>query len=388
MTTETRAVDQSPNTYFASAERADEAALRVARAAFLADSLAMTLLEAMPDFAVVLNQQRQIIAANSKIVQAIGLESDEALVGKRPGEVIHCTNVEGAPDGCGTGENCASCGAINAVLDALGTHETVTREARMVTLGGALDFQVKATFFTLNDGEYVVAVMRDISAEKRREVLERVFFHDVLNTIGGIYGLAEYLQEEGLDPEVERECKRNVHRLSKLVIEEIISHRQLLAAERGNLHVTCSDVHIPTLLYELTALYRHHRVGEARTLQLGEVPDITLTTDDQLLRRVLANLVKNALEAVPKCSTVTVTAEDRGDAMAFLVHNPGVIPDEVRAHIFQRSFSTKGGRGRGIGTYSIKLFTEQFLRGHVSFTSTKEGGTTFTVMLPKGHCQD
>ena len=38
------------------------------------------------------------------------------------------------------------------------------------------------------------------------------------------------------------------------------------------------------------------------------------------------------------------------------------MPDEVKAQIFERSFSTKG-RGRGIGTYSIKLLTERYLEG-------------------------
>ena len=69
--------------------------------------------------------------------------------------------------------------------------------------------------------------------------------------------------------------------------------------------------------------------------------------------------------------------------MAFLVHNPGAMPEEVQEQIFQRSFSTKAKNGRGVGTYSIKLFTEKYLGGRVSFTSTEHEGTTFTVVLPK-----
>ena len=52
--------------------------------------------------------------------------------------------------------------------------------------------------------------------------------------------------------------------------------------------------------------------------------------------------------------------------------------------IFQRSFSTKGQPGRGIGTYSIKLFGETYLggRGFVSPAEAPEG-TTFSIVLPK-----
>jgi sensor histidine kinase regulating citrate/malate metabolism len=49
--------------------------------------------------------------------------------------------------------------------------------------------------------------------------------------------------------------------------------------------------------------------------------------------------------------------------------------------VFQRSFSTKG-RGRGIGTDSVRLLTEKYLEGRVAFTSTANTGTTFEVTLP------
>jgi signal transduction histidine kinase len=65
----------------------------------------------------------------------------------------------------------------------------------------------------------------------------------------------------------------------------------------------------------------------------------------------------------------------------FSVENPGQIPPDIGARLFHRSFSTKGS-GRGLGTYSVKLFTERYLGGKVSFHSSPEGGTVFTVRCP------
>jgi hypothetical protein len=59
------------------------------------------------------------------------------------------------------------------------------------------------------------------------------------------------------------------------------------------------------------------------------------------------------------------------------------MPREVQLQIFQRSFSTKADRGRGIGTYSVKLFVERYLKGTVGFVSAEPGGTTFSVTLPR-----
>jgi signal transduction histidine kinase len=57
------------------------------------------------------------------------------------------------------------------------------------------------------------------------------------------------------------------------------------------------------------------------------------------------------------------------------------MPRHVQQQLFQRSFSTKGG-GRGLGTYSIKLLSERYLKGDVSFVSSQAEGTTFTVRFP------
>ena len=54
----------------------------------------------------------------------------------------------------------------------------------------------------------------------------------------------------------------------------------------------------------------------------------------------------------------------------------------MSVRIFQRSVSTKAERGRGLGTYGMKLLGERYLGGEVSFVSTEEAGTTFSVRLP------
>jgi signal transduction histidine kinase len=101
-------------------------------------------------------------------------------------------------------------------------------------------------------------------------------------------------------------------------------------------------------------------------------------TDATLLGRILINLLKNGLEAASEGTAVTATCILAGsDRIRFSVHNDMFMPDRVRAHIFKRSFTTKGA-GRGLGTYSVRLLTEDYLGGRAWFDSTREG-TTFHV---------
>jgi signal transduction histidine kinase len=113
----------------------------------------------------------------------------------------------------------------------------------------------------------------------------------------------------------------------------------------------------------------------------AEDDQVTILTDPVLLGRVLTNLLKNALEATPEDGEVRLSAGIRGEDIEFQVWNAGAIPEVVQLQIFTRSFTTKGA-GRGIGTYSVKLFAEEYLHGRVTFASSDSDGTTFTVLLP------
>ena len=141
---------------------------------------------------------------------------------------------------------------------------------------------------------------------------------------------------------------------------------------------------ISEILESVVELYRHHTVARGRTIEASAAQAGELETDPVLLRRVIGNLVKNALEAIPEGATVTVEGELQDGQAVFRVRNPGVIPEAVQKQIFQRSFSTKGTPGRGIGTHSVRLLTENCLGGKVWFDSRAPEGTVFTVVIPAG----
>jgi sensor histidine kinase regulating citrate/malate metabolism len=62
--------------------------------------------------------------------------------------------------------------------------------------------------------------------------------------------------------------------------------------------------------------------------------------------------------------------------------NPTYMTEETKLQVFQRSFSTKG-INRGLGTYSMKLLGERYLKGKVGFTSDEKNGTHFFIRLKK-----
>jgi C4-dicarboxylate-specific signal transduction histidine kinase len=112
-----------------------------------------------------------------------------------------------------------------------------------------------------------------------------------------------------------------------------------------------------------------------------ETQELRLHTDSTILKRVVINMLKNALEASNGEETICAGCHHRGDRAVVWVRNRGVIPEAVQFQLFQRFFSTKG-KGRGIGTYSMKLLTERYLGGEVAFSSDTQKGTEFRALLP------
>jgi signal transduction histidine kinase len=368
-------------TRFASAQRAGPQDIDRQTRLIAGQKLLGVLPDAVPCILLVVNEHRQIVLANERLLDLLSPGQRQAgVLGRRPGEVLGCVHAFENDEGCGTTESCSLCGAVNAMLTSLHGGARV-EECRITRANGeALDLRVWTTPLALDGEQFTVFAALDISHEKRRQALERIFLHDIGNVASGLKWYTELL-ERG-NPDKSREFQTALGQLSRELLDEIDGQRTLVRAESGELVFTPERLRTRQLLQEAVELYSHHPVSHERHLHLDpDAEDIAVTSDRTLLSRVLCNLIKNALEACRAGQTVTVGCSRPGDTIEFWVHNPGVMPHAVQLQVFQRSFSTKGV-GRGLGTYSIKLLTERYLQGRVSFTSTPEQGTTFKVHYP------
>jgi hypothetical protein len=344
------------------------------------------ILGTLTGIGAVLDENRQIVYANNDFLNLLGLHSLEPILGKRPGEVISCMHATEESSGCGTSFSCAYCGAVNAILESQKTGKKSMKETRITTeVGGKLkswDLNIMSTPVFLSGSPFYVLVLQDVSDEKRRSALERIFFHDLLNTAGGLNGLLSILKE-GADPEEARELISLSEEASRDILDEIMLHRQIRAAEMGDLQIKIEKVNSLGLLSSAVGKISSHEVGKNKTVVISDkVMDIDFETDKNLFQRVIINLLKNALEATESENSVSTGVESTDEIIRFWVKNDSVIPKDVQMQLFQRSFSTKG-TGRGIGTYSIRLLTENYLKGKVSFVSNEKERTIFSIELNK-----
>lgn len=369
---------EQPETYFAPAARLG--ASEVADQARCVQGLAQmaAAFDAVNDQVLVLNAQRQIVHANRNAMSLLGNPELAKVLGQRPGEALGCIHACQSSGGCGTSQFCSTCGAVKAILTAQSGMPD-TRECSIVCHGDltALDLLVHTTPIVVDAQAFTVCCIRDISHEKRRRVLERIFFHDVLNMATGMLMLSDRVSSGLARPD----DPRRLQELVATVMGQLVEQRDLMAAETSELAVHAESFPLRTFLEGIVQMYIVSPVCDKRWILLEECPELTIVSDRNLMGRVLGNLIKNALEASPPDATVDVSAVAADGGVELSVHNDGVIPPEVQLQLFQRSFSTKGAN-RGLGTYSVRLLAERYLRGRVSLTSNPELGTVFRVWFP------
>lgn len=377
-----------PTTEFAPAGRADLDTLRRQIDDARASIHAHNLCDAVPSITVILNRQRQTIFRNRCLLETLEVPDPDILFGQRPGEFLGCIHARETPGGCGTTEHCSTCGAVLAVMATQNTGERDVRECRITRRRGdgseeCLDFRVFTDAIEVRGETYTVLSLMDIGHEKRREVLERVFFHDVRNTVGSLLGFIELMRELAAAEPEKNELLDAAVLLTNQLTSEIENQEALLAAESNRLSVRTAPIRSLSIL--TAAVRRYQPMADRAGIELRIDPKAVNTefeSDPVLIDRVLDNMIKNALEASSRKDGVTVGCEADAGMVRFWVRNPGAMRRDVQLQVFQRSFSTKG-RSRGIGTYSMKLLTERYLGGQVDFSSDPRAGTRFWVSYPR-----
>lgn len=117
---------------------------------------------------------------------------------------------------------------------------------------------------------------------------------------------------------------------------------------------------------------------------ISEEKEIIAKLDRTQLIRVVTNLVKNAIQAVPEVDSprILVSVASEGNNVKISVADNGIgITDDFTDKIFEPKFTTKSS-GMGLGLGMVKNIVETY-NGSIDFSSQPGKGTVFTVIFPK-----
>lgn len=341
--------------------------------------------EAMPDLAMIINANRQLVYANTNLIRFLEIEDDQMPLGERLGNLLKCIHSDEEPSGCGTTEACQFCGIVNAVLESQSSGKSVVKEARITALLQkeeviSYDLKIKASPLQYKDQEYTILCINDISDRKRLAILETSYINDVFDVASELKNVVSSINKQDLDND-NRSIIETAEKVNYELVNDLLAQKMLNEAEEGTLITNISLCNTVRLFKEVEQYYSTQEIARGSKLFMDPFShSINFESDKNMIKRVLINLLNNAFEAatLPKIVKAGVRLHDK--VLRFSVYSQAELPEEVKHQVFQRSFSTKG-ENRGLGTYLARLLTTRYLKGKIYFTSDS-CGTTFFVEIP------
>jgi signal transduction histidine kinase len=170
--------------------------------------------------------------------------------------------------------------------------------------------------------------------------------HEVRNPLGGMELYAGMLAEDLHDRPAQLDQLSKIRReldYLKVLVDEFLDFARVRPLQT-------EKVRPEDLLSEISELSGPLLETKGLTLALstqGEIPEVAL--DPAAIRRVLLNLLRNAVEASPKGATIRLELSARGDGFRLTVNDEGPgVPEAKRDQIFEPFFTTKE-KGTGLG---------------------------------------
>jgi signal transduction histidine kinase len=200
--------------------------------------------------------------------------------------------------------------------------------------------------------------------------------HDLRNPLTGIKGATYYLKTR-LGQKMDKSIKemleiieKDIHYSNKIITDLLEYSKEqepelTMTTPKSLIEEALSLVEIP----ENIQVLKH----------IQDEPQVMI--DAEKMKRVFQNLIKNAVDAMPKGGRLEITSRESSGNMEFVFSDTGTgIPKEIVEKIWTPFFTTKA-KGMGLGLAICKRIVEAH-NGKISVVSAFGKGTAFTVTLP------
>ncbi len=238
----------------------------------------------------------------------------------------------------------------------------------------------------------IIFVIMDISARKELEQLrgdvERIMRHDLKTPLNGIIGLPQIMMQEGGLTQSHVKNLELIQATGQQMLDQVDLSLELFKMETGAYGFIPTTVDLTLILRklenDLDMQAKKKDVGfeiPADGMPLSQSPPVKALGDELLCYSMLANILKNAVEASPPGERVTVRIQKWSSEVAVSIHNKGEVPKAMRDKFFDKYTTSGKTKGTGLGTYSAKLMART-QSGTIRLDSSKQDETTVVITLP------
>jgi PAS domain S-box-containing protein len=213
-----------------------------------------------------------------------------------------------------------------------------------------------------------------------REEVERMSRHDLKTPLNSVIAMSRLLRGSGKLGPQDDELLGSIERAGYRILNMVNLSLDLFRMEQGKYEFRPRPVDLATVARRVAADLEGQAASKRVAVRLRASGATAAYAEELLCYSMLANLIKNAIEAAPDDSAVGVAVEPRGEALLIHVHNAGAVPESVRSRFFQKYATAGKSAGLGLGTYSARLMA-RMQQGEITLRTSQDEGTTVTVQL-------
>jgi PAS domain S-box-containing protein len=332
----------------------------------------MAILSSVADGIVAVDRSDRIVLWNAAAERITGIASGEAL-GQLAADVLR--HEDAAVEESGERSFLFKRGSREAWLQ--------VSEATMLDPSG----QTAGKIYTLRD------ISADRFVEQAKSDFVSLVSHELRAPLTSIYGFAETLlrRNELFDETQRRTFLSYIARESERLTGIVDALLNVAELDSGDLQVELAATDVSSLVREVVESARNEAeqngpIGHRFVVDLPDEP-LSADADRDKLRRVLSNLVDNAVKFSPSGGTVTVSGQKRPGSIELRVADEGVgIPEQERERIFRKFYrgsSSVLSSGTGLGLFITRGLVTA-MGGRIWVDSTEGEGSVFALELPSG----
>jgi len=229
------------------------------------------------------------------------------------------------------------------------------------------------------------AALRD--AIRVREEVERIARHDLKTPLNSILAALRQLREQRKPDARERDLLGMVEGAAYRVLDLVNLSVDIYRMEQGAYRFSPRAVDLTALAESVARDVRAHADTKGVHIEMrveggpADTQRAYAWAEEMLCYSVIANLLKNAVEASPDGATVRIEFSQAGGQAVLRMRNDGVVPVSVRRSFFEKYATYGKVGGSGLGTYSARLMA-RVQQGELSMHTSDEEGTVLELRLP------
>ena len=223
------------------------------------------------------------------------------------------------------------------------------------------------------------AALRD--AMRVREEVERIARHDLKTPLNSIVAVPRMLRERRKPDAVEEALLGMVEGAAYRVLDMVNLSVDLYRMEQGDYSFSPRAVDLGALARTVSREVAAHAATKGVVIERIYDEGAYAWGSELLCYSILANVLKNAVEASPDGGTVRLEFAASGAGVDLRVRNDGEVPEGIRDRFFEKYTTSGKIGGFGLGTYSARLMA-RVQQGELLMETSPEAGTLLTLRLP------